>query len=323
MRPSITLRRAVTLPVLGIATRFETDAPRIVEIVEEAFGVWRALAPDDEVTGAGDPVRIRIVVTDGADGGEDPDAPIHHSMSDDLRFVARAQHRIAASDPARRRAVVRVSAALVEDPMRFRTDVLEAAVLALLSCYDRHPVHAAAVAHRGHALLLAGPSGTGKSTLAYACHAEGLDLLGDDHVRVQLAPSLHIWGWPARVRLFAETAARLGAPHAPAHALDPKGKAVVDARAGITASRLVARGATVCLLSRDGGPLALEPITPADAARALEAQLAPGFDRFPARWPAVVRALTARGGWRLNLAPDPHEGVRVVRDLLSRRPGRA
>ena len=313
---------AVTLPVLGIATRFETDAPRIIELVEEAFGVWRALAPDE----AGDepePVRIRIVVTDRVDGDEYHDAPIRHSMSDDLRFVARRKHRIAASDPARRRAVVCASAQLLADHARFRTDVLEAVVLALLSCYDRHPVHAAAVAHRGHALLLAAPSGTGKSTLAYACHAEGLDLLGDDHVRVQLAPSLRIWGWPARVRLFAETAARMGAAHVPAHALDPKGKAVVDARAGITASRLVARGVTVCLLSRDGGPLALEPIASADAARALEAQLAPGFDRFPARWPAVVRALTDRGGWRLNLTADPREGVRAVRDLLSRELRRA
>jgi len=323
MTPSIARRHAVTVPLLGIATRFESDAPQVTEIVEEAFGVWRALAPDDEAGDARDPVRIRIVVADRAGEGEDTAAPIRHSMSDDLRFVARSTQRIAASDPARRRAVVCVSAALVADHVRFRTDVLEAVVLALLSCYDRHPVHAAAVAHRGHAVLLAAPSGTGKSTLAYACHAEGLDLLGDDHVRVQLAPSVRIWGWPARVRLFAETAARMGAPHEAPHALDPKGKAVVDARAGITASRLVARGATVCLLSRDGGPLALEPITSADAARALEAQLAPGFDRFPARWPAVVRALTARGGWRLNLTPDPHEGVRAVRELLSRDQQRA
>ena len=310
-------RHAVTLPVLGIATRFETDAPRIIELVEETFGVWRALAPDD-VAGARDPVRIRIVVTDDPDGEPDSDAPIRHSISDELRFVARSTHRIAASDPVRRRAVVCASAALVADRTRFRTDVLEAVVLALLSCYDRHPLHAAAVAHRGRAVLLAAPSGTGKSTLAYACHADGLDLLGDDHVRVQLEPSLRIWGWPARVRLFAETAARMGVAHAPAHGLDPKGKAVVDARAGMTAQRLVAHAATVCLLSRDGGPLALEPLASADAARALESQLAPGFDRFPARWPAVVRALTARGGWRLNLTSDPRDGVARVRDLLSR-----
>ena len=35
---------AVTLPVLGIATRFATNDRAMLEIVDEAFGVWRALA---------------------------------------------------------------------------------------------------------------------------------------------------------------------------------------------------------------------------------------------------------------------------------------
>jgi hypothetical protein len=115
----------------------------------------------------------------------------------------------------------------------------------------------------------------------------------------------------------------MGARHTPAHALDPKGKSVIDVRAGMSASRLVADEAAVCVLSRDGGPLALEPLTPADTARALEDRIAPGFDRFPARWPSVVRALGARGGWRLNLSHDPHEAVAVVRDLLSQQSRRA
>jgi hypothetical protein len=238
-------------------------------------------------------------------------------MSDDLRFVARSAGSVAESEPALRRATVRATPVLVADRARFRADMLEAVVLALLSCYDRHPVHAAAVAHHGHALLLAAPSGIGKSTLAYACHAAGLGLLGDDHVRVQLEPSLRVWGWPARVRLLAETAERLGLASAPAHALDPKGKCVIDARAGMSAARLVADGATVCVLSRDGGPLALEPLAPDAVARALEAQLAPGFDRFPARWPSVVAALAGRGGWRLNLSPDPRDALPVMRDLLA------
>ena len=315
----IALPHTLTLPVLGIPTRFEADAPQVMEIVEEAFGVWCALEPREAIDETRDPVRVCIVVTEPRGDVVNAEAAIiQHSMSDDLRFVARSGDSVAESDPERRLAIVRASAALVADRARFRTEMLEAVVLAMLSCYDRHPVHAAAVAHRGHALLLAAPSGTGKSTLAYACHAAGLDLLGDDHVRVQLEPSMRIWGWPARVRLLAETAERMGVPHAPVHALDPKRKAVVDASAGVSASRLVADDATVCVLSRDGGPLALEPLSPAEVARALEEQLAPGFDRFPARWPSVVRALTARGGWRLNLSRDAHEAVPIVRDLLAR-----
>jgi len=315
----IALPHPLTLPVIGIPTRFAAEAPQVMEIVEEAFGVWCALEPREAIDETRDPVRVCIVVTEPRGDVVNAEAAIiQHSMSDDLRFVAWSGGSIAESDPEGRLAIVRASAALVADRARFRTEMLEAVVLAMLSCYDRHPVHAAAVAHRGHALLLAAPSGTGKSTLAYACHAAGLDLLGDDHVRVQLEPSMRIWGWPARVRLLAETAERMGVPHAPVHTLDPKRKAVVDASAGVSASRLVADDATVCVLSRDGGPLALEPLSPAEVARALEEQLAPGFDRFPARWPSVVRALTARGGWRLNLSRDAHEAVPIVRDLLAR-----
>ena len=316
---TVALPHAVTLPVLGIPTRFATNDRTMLELVDESFGVWRSLdaqqTPDEHER----PVEVRIVVHDGGDAKPgSAAAPIRHHMSDDLHFTARSADGVAESDPVRRLVVVRASAALVADGDRSRSEMLEAAVLALLSCDDRHPVHAAAVAHRGHALLLAAPSGTGKSTLAYACHAAGIDLLGDDHVRVQLAPSLRLWGWPARLRLHAETAERMGATHAPAHADDPKAKGVVDMRVGMRASRLVADEATVCMLSRDGGPIALEPLAPALAARALEDQLAPGFDRFPARWPSVVRALTAHGAWRLNLSHDVHEAVPVVRDLLSR-----
>jgi hypothetical protein len=312
------LPHVATLPVLGIATCFATNDRAMLDVVDEAFGVWRALAsadPSGHSTVA--PVQVRIVVSrDGSDAAAA--APIRHTMDAAHRFVASSPGGTATSDPATRTATIRASAALVADRARFRTEMLESVVLALLSSYDRHPVHAAAVARGGHALLLAAPSGTGKSTLAYVCHAAGLDLLGDDHVRVQLDPSLRVWGWPSRVRLLTETAERMGAPYESLETTSGKRKSLVDARRGVSAARLVATDATVCLLTRDGGPLALEPLNADAVAAALDAQLVPGFDRFPARWPAVRRALAVRGGWRLNLSADPHDALPVVRDLLAR-----
>jgi hypothetical protein len=110
----------------------------------------------------------------------------------------------------------------------------------------------------------------------------------------------------------------MGAEHATMQTSNGKRKAVIDARRGMSAARLVAGDATVCVLSRGGGPLGLEPLSSTDTRHALEEQLAPGFDRFPARWPAVVGALAQRGGWRLNLSDDPSEAVPVVHDLLER-----
>jgi hypothetical protein len=216
------------------------------------------------------------------------------------------------SDPPRREAVARVTKGLVADRMHFRTEVLEAVTLGLLSHFDRHPVHAAAVALNGRAVLLAAPSGTGKSTLAYHCHVDGLDLLGDDHVRAQLEPRVRVWGWPARVRLLVDVATGASL------ASNARLKEVVAVDADISAARLVADEMAVCILTRDGGgPATLEPMGATALARALDQQMAPGFDRFPARWPAVRDALATRAGWRLNLSSDPREGVELVRRVLT------
>lgn len=54
-------------------------------------------------------------------------------------------------------------------------------------------LHSAAVAWRGRAALIAGPSGSGKSSTALSCLAAGLDYLGDDHCLLDLreGPTVH------------------------------------------------------------------------------------------------------------------------------------
>ncbi len=302
------------LPVLGIGTRFETDDPVVARIVEEAFGMWRTLDPGDTCVApeAASPLLVHIDVVDGDEGplGPDGHAPARYSCPDETCVVVETAASVAVSEPLRREAVARVTRGLVADRPHFRVEILEAVTLALLSQFDRHPVHAAALAWRGRAVLLAAPSGIGKSTLAYHCHLAGLDLLGEDHVRVQLEPRLRVWGWPARVRLRDAASGRSASPNAP--------KAAIDVEAGISAARLVADEISVCSLSRDGGPASLEPLDAAELAHALDAQLAPGFDRFPKRWPAVREALASRGGWRLNLSDAPREGVALVERVLDR-----
>ena len=309
------LEHSVVLPVLGIATRFETNDADVAAIVEEAFGMWRAVPVGDSpvhVTPDASPLVVRIEVVDGDEPSLGPDghAPVRYSCPDATRVVVETAGSVAVSEPARREATVRVSAGLVADRLHFRTEMLEAATLALLSHFDRHPVHAAVLARQGRAVLLAAPSGTGKSTLAYHCHLAGLDLLAEDHARVQLEPRLRVWGWPARVRMLVD-----GAMAGVSASRDPT-KMAIRVESGISAARLVADEITVCSLSRDGRAASLEPLGAAALARALDTQLAPGFDRFPTRWPAVRDALTRSGGWQLNLSSDPRDGVELVRRLL-------
>jgi len=305
---------AVQLPVLGIATRFETNDDRVARCVEESFGIWRALGAERAEVEAsrGHALLVRVEVIEGEESrlGADGHAAVRHSCPDETRVVVETANSVAVSAPLRREATARVTTGLVADRTHFRTEVLEAVTLALLSHFDRHPVHAAAVALNGSAVLLAAPSGTGKSTLAYHCHLDGLDLLGDDHVRVQLEPRMRVWGWPARVRLLSGAAT--GASSAPSASV----KEVVMVDADIAAARLVADEMAVCILTRDGGPATLETLDTMALTRELDQQMAPGFDRFPARWPAVRDALAARTGWRLNLSSDVRDGVALVRRML-------
>jgi hypothetical protein len=313
-------RYVVELPVLGIATRFETNDADVARCVDEAFGMWQALADHAAADVTHAPLLVRVDVVAGDEGPLPPDghAPVRYTCPDEARVVVETAASVAVSDPLQRRAVARVTTGLVADHMHFRTEVLEAVTLALLSHFDRHPMHAAGVALNGRAVLLAAPSGTGKSTLAYACHAAGMDLLGDDHVRVQLEPELRMWGWPGRVRLALATRRSPKLQHAGDAPESPVGdKAVVETLDRMSAARLVAHDVTMCLLERDGGPASLAPIDAPALARALDAQIAPGFDRFPARWPAVRDALAARAGWRVNLSSDPREGVALVREVLA------
>jgi hypothetical protein len=304
---------AIELPVLGIATRFETNDAAVARCVDEAFGMWRTLAIESASVDISrePPLLVRVEVVEGDEGPLPPDghAPVRYECPDETRVVVETAASVAISDPLRREAVARVTTGLVANRMHFRTEVLEAVTLALLSHFDRHPVHAAAVALNGRAVLLAAPSGTGKSTLAYHCHLDGLDLLGDDHVRVQLEPRVRVWGWPARVRLLADAATSSSSSADAA-------KQAIYLDAGLSAARLVADEMSVCCLTRDGGPASLEPLDATALARTLDEQMAPGFDRFPARWPAVRDALARRGGWRLNLSSDPREGVSLVRRVL-------
>ena len=99
------LRHETTLRVLGVPTRFATNDPAMLAIVDEAFGLWRALT-SHEVLDADDGhvAQVRISLIDDAAGDvvADASAAITHELSGDLRFVARWGSSVAESDPSRR-----------------------------------------------------------------------------------------------------------------------------------------------------------------------------------------------------------------------------
>jgi hypothetical protein len=88
-------------------------------------------------------------------------------------------------------------------PRDARIRLARAGAMIALRARGLYQLHAsAAVDPHGIAFLFAGPSGVGKSTLAYALSRQGWRILGDDGVVLEPTPSgakLHAWREPLQV----------------------------------------------------------------------------------------------------------------------------
>lgn len=88
-------------------------------------------------------------------------------------------------------------------PREARIRLARAGAMIALRARGLYQLHAsAAVDPRGMAWLFAGPSGVGKSTLAYALSRQGWSILGDDGVVLEPTPggaTLHAWREPLQV----------------------------------------------------------------------------------------------------------------------------
>ena len=311
------LEFAVTFPVLGIDTRFESNSRYVLDVASESFNEWRTLAAADRSTPGS--VSVRVVVH-GASERSAPHSPVRHISTDDGRLFVHTAGSLAIVDPARRDSLAYVTADLVADREHFRDFVLEAITLALLASFDRHPIHAAAIARDGHAVLFAAPGGTGKSTLAYVAHRSGIDVVSDDRVWVQLEPALRIWGGGRSVRLRADAAIHFPelSPLAATSVVNGEEKTVLKLAELPNGRQLVCNTAAVCVMTR-GETVALERIDGSEVHQELARQLAPGFDRFAGRHDDVVRALTTHGGWRLTLSNNPLDVLPFLYRMLDAR----
>jgi hypothetical protein len=184
--------------------------------------------------------------------------------------------------------------------------------LFLLAHAGRTPVHASAVMFGDTAIVFAGPSGSGKSSLALAANRAGLPVLSDDTVFVQTAPHFRIWSLPQAIHVLEKDAQ------------SRKGD-VMRFRSGrwkhalnVTYPRHMATCAALCVLEK-GDAVALKPLTSEEAIAALTGAPEPGYEFYGRRSEEAVRALAAEGCWRLTLSSDPSEAINMVRCQFTRK----
>lgn len=314
-RPHVAITHAVEIPLVGVRTTFETNDARVAAAIADSFGAWCG-TDSGESDAAGERLAVRVLVVPGDEGASPGHAPVRHHVPDAERVIVRSPGSVGIADSRRREAIAWITGALVDDCRHFRAAVLEALTLALVTGVDRHPLHAAAVAQGERALLLAGASGAGKSTLTLAALQAGLDVVSEDRVWIQLAPRLRVWGWHGELRLVDASSTLGTTADAAPSTRDGKTKlGIALADAGRWRRR--AERARVCVVERERAARPrVEPLTADEVRDALSRDVAPGFDRFPARHARVVDALAERGGWRLVPSLDARESVPLLREML-------
>lgn len=302
---------AVTCAVLGVPVRFQADAAEVMEVVHEAFGAWRGVAPSEEWAGR-EPLRVRLRRVPGGQV-PDPPAPVDVRLLAGRRLALRAPGVRGFADAERGTAVGRVSAGALRQRGHVRYSVVELLTNWLVTHRDREPIHAAAIVRGGTALLLGGRSGTGKSTLAYAAMRCGLSVLSEDCVFLQEAPVPRVWGLPGFVHLHPD-AVRWFPELAGVDAL-VRNNGDLKLAVPAAAPAVGVERAGICLLARGPHP-GVERLAPEEAERAFTVDLEPGFDLFAGSIGRRVRRLAEHGGWRLTLPPTPQDAVPALHRML-------
>ncbi len=317
----VQLDHRVVIPVLGIPVSFESNDPAVIAIAEEAFGAWRIVEQAPRLI-ADERVRFRIYVDDEGDEGPSTHAPLRHRIPDYERIILQSRGSVGLGDSARREAVLYTTRALVQDRQHFRYGALEALTLGVLTKLDRQPLHAACIAQHDAALLLAGPSGVGKSTLAYVAGRKGLRVLAEDYVNIQLDPRLRIWGTPGWIHLPLDARERfpeLAGRHTTLRANGKEKIAISLAEMESPVGIPVAQRAGICVLV-PSEEASLETLDAAALEEAMTGQLDPGFDEFVDTIGRAIRLLAGHGGWRLHTGRDPRlalEKLTPAFDLLT------
>jgi hypothetical protein len=307
-----------SIPVLGVPVNFASNDAGVMATVEEDYGMWRVLEQHPDLV-SDVVISIRLTVHEGNERS-DGRAPISYRMPDAERVIVHTPGSLGIADVRRGEAIAYVTPSLAADREHFRYGVLDTLTLTLVTTRDRLPIHAALVRQGARALILAGPSGVGKSSLAYTAKSAGWELLTDDACYVQMDPDLRLWGIPGRTYLPPDTAARFPAlrERTPERLANGKLKIPIDLEPPApTGGPPVVRDVAICLLARDGGPMALDRATPEEVSRGLGDELDLTHDLYVDTKQSVLERLTGNGGWRLTLSEDPREALQYLDRIVA------
>jgi hypothetical protein len=320
-------------PLLGIPLRVRSNARRAIELAAESFSAWRSLDPT--LIARDIRVEMRVIVHDSPESNGAHEANgAGMDSHDDAAFVYRRHGPVLAAscgstlltiDLDRRLYVAFVPAAALDRPEWYAWHINGMARFAV-SPNDRHPFHAATFVIDHTAVMVTGPTGGGKSTLAYAALRQRYALLCEEATHVSLANGLSLWGDADRISLAADAVTFFPELAAwPVRAL-PGGRMKRAYPVTLVQRQppLCHRGPVMlCVLTRPRAgpsivespiiePPIIEPLSSLEREAALSSDLEDGFDQFPDAHARLVKAFAHVPAWRLTVGSDPDDAVRTL-----------
>lgn len=305
-------------PLLGIPLRVRSNARKAIELASASFSVWDGLdgsRVDRDVS-----VEMRVIVHDSPDAAgaaAQPDWPFVYRRHGPV-LVAASGATLLTIDLAHRLYVAFVPPAALERSEWYAWHVNGMARFAA-SALDRHPFHAATWLVGGTAVIVTGPAGGGKSTLAYAALRQSFPLLSEEATHVSLAHGLRFWGHAEHIALGADAISFFPELAACPARLLPSGKVK---RAYVVAGRqplppLTHDGPAILCLLTDGrtGPPSVEPLSASERDEWLSSDPEGGFDQFPDDHERLVRAFANTPAFLLSVGADPSAAVAALARL--------
>jgi hypothetical protein len=315
------------LQLLGARFQFESNSPRLLQLVASAYGGL----PRHRLSDAGPRLTVRLQLMSGGPQGPRPRLePPPLSMISGAGFLGGATHgsNFVVLSPREHSALVGISPQMLRYPYHTRYELIEFAVFSLAQrAQGLVSLHAACVGLRGRGVLMMGPSGAGKSTVALQCLLQGLDFLSEDAVFVApdsllatgIANFLHV---PANSLRWTERKAAAAIRRSPViRRRSGVKKFELDLRGG--GHRLAAAplqiGAVVFLSPKSAGtgPL-LRPLSKAMLLAKLAKTQAYAVNQ--PEWPIFKRRVCRLEAFELRRGLHPIEAVEALRALLHRPP---
>ena len=320
---SVVLRRSAQL--LGASFRFDSNNAELMRLVDWAYKDL----PRHRLPGPARELRVSLrLISDARRRRRAEPSPIAMISGSGLLGGAAATSNLVIIAPRADASLVSISPDMLRFPYHSRYELIEFAVFTLAArSQSLVSLHAACVGQRGRGVILIGPTGAGKSTIALHCLLDGLDFLSEDSTFVSPA-SMFATGISNFVHIRADSLGWLGRSR---EATAIRKSPVIQRRSGVRKFELDLRRGSfrlakvplkivgVILLSPQsaGARPLLNPITTA----ALLSNFADtqAYGASQPQWREFRKNVSQLQAFELRRGNHPFEAVQALRSVLENR----